>query len=282
MKPFGYHRPGSIGDASALLRSIAESKVIAGGMTLIPALRHGLAAPSALVDLGGLGALRSIEVTAHVVRLGAMVTHAQVARSPEIALRLPALARLAGGIGDAQVRHRGTAGGSIANNDPAADYPAACLALGATIVTDRREIPADAFFTGFFATCLEPTEIVTSVHFPVAENAAYAKFANQASRYATVGVFVARWRDRVRVAVTGAGREGVFRVTAMERALEENFSAEAIAAVAVPPEALTSDLHAGARYRSHLVTTMAKRAVIQCLGGVVRAPVRHGGSVSYP
>ena len=193
-----------------------------------------------------------------------MTTHAAVAGSADVQGKIPALAALAGGIGDPQVRHRGTIGGSVANNDPAADYPAVCLALGATIKTNRRDIAADDFFAGLFETALDDGEIVTAVSFPIPEKAAYEKFPNPASRYALVGVFVAKGGDGVRVAVTGAGQDGVFRVAAMEEALAANFSADAVAGIGVAADGLNSDMHASSEYRAHLIGVMAQRAVAAC------------------
>lgn len=281
MRPFAYHRPASVGEAAALLGREGEHRLLAGGMTLIPSLKHGLAAPDALVDLAGVAALAGISESGDGIRIGAMTTHSTVANSPVVRERLPSLAELAGGIGDAQVRHRGTLGGSVANNDPAADYPAACLGLGATIETDRRRLAADEFFTGFFSTALAPAEVLTSIHFPVPKQAAYVKFANPASRYAMVGVFVARFERQVRLAVTGAGRGGVFRLSALERALEAEFTPQALPAHALAPDALNSDIHASAAYRSHLINVLARRAVAACLGVRARYPARHGGAVAY-
>ena len=233
---------------------------MAGGMTLLPTLKQRLAAPSDVIDLAGASGLSGISVSGGVT-IGAMTTHAAVAGSTDVKGALPALAGLAEGIGDPQVRNRGTIGGSIANNDPAADYPAACLALGATIKTDRREIAADDFFNGLFETALAEDEVITAVSFPTAEKAVYIKFPNPASRYALVGVFVAKTAAGVRVAVTGAGDSGVFRASALEQALSSNFSASALNGVAVSADGLMSDIHASAEYRAHLITTMAKRAV---------------------
>ena len=261
MYDFAYHKAASVDEAAATLKAADDAVLLAGGMTLIPTLKLRLAQPSDLVDLGGIGALRGIEVDGGAVEIGAMTTHAAVAGSAEVARAVPALATLAAHIGDAQVRNRGTIGGSIANNDPAADYPAACLGLGATIVTDAREIAADDYFTGLFETALDAGEIVTAVRFPVPEKAGYAKFPNPASRYALVGVFAALTGAGPRVAVTGAGRGGVFRVAAMESALTEDFSADAVAGVRVPADDLSRDIHASAEYRAHLITVMAKRAV---------------------
>ncbi len=264
MYNFEYHRASSLADAAAKVKEAEDGTFMAGGMTLIPTLKQRLAQPSDIVDLSPLGDLRGISVEGDTVVIGALTPHADVAKSPEVAKHIPALATLAEGIGDPQVRNRGTLGGSIANNDPAADYPAGCLGLGATIVTDGREISADDFFTGLFETALEPGEIITAVRFPVPDKAAYMKFPNPASRYAIVGVFVAKTGNDIRVAVTGAGQDGVFRVPEMESALASDFSPEAVAGIRVPEGNLNSDIHASAEYRAHLVTVMAKRAVAAC------------------
>lgn len=266
MYDFGYHRPSSAADAAALLAKNGEAKVVAGGMTLIPTLKQRLAQPSDLVDLGGIGDLKGIKAEAGGITIGAMTTHAEVARSPEVQKTIPALACLAAGIGDPQVRNRGTIGGSVANSDPAADYPAAVLGLGATIRTNKREIKADDFFKGMFETALQDGEIITAIHFPKPEKAGYSKFPNPASRYAIVGVFVAETADGVRVAVTGAGG-CVFRVPAMEAALAKKFAPESVANVSIPTDGLNEDIHASAEYRAHLVTVMAKRAVAAAIGG---------------
>ncbi|QQS12432.1 MAG: FAD binding domain-containing protein [Rhodospirillales bacterium] len=261
MYDFAYHKAGSVADAAAALKKAGgEGKLMAGGMTLIPTLKQRLARPSDVVDLAGAAELRGIKVDGSTVTIGAMARHAEVAASAEVAKAIPALAALAGGIGDGQVRNRGTIGGSIANNDPAADYPAAALALGATIKTNERSIAADDFFKGLFETALKDGEIVVSVSFPVAKKAAYMKFPNPASRYAMVGVFVAQTAGGPRVAVTGAG-PGVFRVKAMEEALAKSWSADAVAGIKVPASGMNTDIHASAEYRAHLVTVMAKRAV---------------------
>jgi carbon-monoxide dehydrogenase medium subunit len=264
MYAFDFHRASSVDEARRLLGADTEGKLLAGGMTLIPTLKLRLAAPSHVVDLGRIEALKGIEVADDAVTVGAMTTHAAVAGSAEVRAAIPALAVLAGGIGDQQVRHRGTIGGSVANNDPAADYPAGCLGLGATIVTDRREIVADDFFQGLFQTALESDEIITAIRFPRPQAAAYVKFANPASRYAIVGVFVSRGPQGVRVAVTGAGENGVFRAGHMERALAAGFSESALDAVSIPPDGLFSDLHGTAAYRAHLIGVMAKRGVALC------------------
>ena len=260
MYDFAYQKPGSLADAVKVLGGDADAKALAGGMTYIPVLKQRLAKPSVVVDLAKLG-LSGITVAGGTVTIGAMTRHCDVATSAEVAKAIPALAALAGLIGDEAVRHRGTIGGSLANNDPAADYPAAALALGATIKTSKRSIKADDFFTGMFATALEQDEIITAVEFPVPTKAAYEKFRNPASRYAIVGVFVAQGPAGTRVAVTGAGQGGVFRHTAMEQALASNFSPAAIAGVTTSPDDLNGDIHASAEYRAHLVGVIARRAL---------------------
>ena len=260
MYRFDYHRAASVAEAADRLKAAEDGTLMAGGQTLIPTLKQRLAAPTDVIDLTGIADIVGVAVEGGQVTVGAMTTHAEVAASHEVRSAIPALAALADGIGDPQVRNRGTLGGSIANNDPAADYPAALLGLGAVVITNAREIGADDFFTGMFETALDDGEIVTAVRFPVPRAAAYVKFPNPASRYAIVGVFVARTGDGVRVAVTGAG-PGVFRVPEMEAALAANFSADAVAGIAVAPDDLNADLHASADYRASLVTTMAKRAV---------------------
>ncbi|MBL9035173.1 MAG: xanthine dehydrogenase family protein subunit M [Rhodospirillaceae bacterium] len=260
MYDFGYHRPSSAADAAALLAKNGEAKVVAGGMTLIPTLKQRLAQPSDLVDLGGIGDLKGIKAEAGGITIGAMTTHAEVARSPEVQKTIPALACLAAGIGDPQVRNRGTIGGSVANSDPAADYPAAVLGLGATIRTNKREIKADDFFKGMFETALQDGEIITAIHFPKPEKAGYSKFPNPASRYAIVGVFVAKTAGGTRVAVTGAGA-CAFRSKELEAALGSNFSADAAKGVKIKADGLNNDLHATAAYRAHLVSVLAARAV---------------------
>jgi len=260
MYSFDYHKPRSLAEAASLLADHPEARLLAGGMTLLPTLKQRLASPSDLVDLSGMPDLVGIQVTDSEIRIGAMTTHAAVAHSPEIAAKLPALAALAEGIGDPQVRHRGTIGGSISNADPAADYPSAVLGLGATVVTDRREIAGDDFFTAMFETALEPAEIVRQVRFPIPLAAGYAKFPNPASRYAVVGAFVARTASGVRVAITGAG-PSVFRVPEMEAALTASFTPAAIAGISVPADDLNSDPHASSEYRAHLIGVMVGRAV---------------------
>ena len=264
MQDFNYHAPTSVDDALAALRGAEGGTLIAGGQSLLPIMKLNLAAPTDVVSLGGVPGLDGIQDDGDSVTVGAMCTHAQVAASGVVGGRIPALARMAEGIGDAQVRNAGTIGGSVAHNDPAADYPAACVALGATIVTDGREIAADDHFQGMFTTALEDDEIIVAVRFPVPDRAAYAKFANPASKYAVAGVMVADGPAGVRVAVTGASGDGVFRVAAMEAALGDSFSADAVAGLAVPSDGMLSDTAAGAEYRAHLVTVMAKRAVEAC------------------
>ncbi|ASY58352.1 MULTISPECIES: xanthine dehydrogenase family protein subunit M [Sinorhizobium] len=257
-----YHRASSIQEAVQMMGAAAEGKYLSGGMTLIPTMRLRLAAPSDLVDLRHITELKGIAVDGRSVRIGAAATHEEVAISAELGAVCPALCDLAGHIGDPAVRHMGTIGGSIANNDPAADYPAAMLGLDAVIVTDRREIKADDFFTDLFETALEEGEIITAVRFDAPAKAAYQKFANPASRYAMTGVFVARRDDgNVRVAVTGAGSNGVFRHNGLEAALSANWSPDAVANVAVDASDLLTDLHASAAYRANLVKVMTKRAV---------------------
>jgi carbon-monoxide dehydrogenase medium subunit len=260
MYAVNYHRASSVAEAATLLKN-GEAKALSGGMTLIPAMKTRLAAPSDVVDIARIAELKGVKVSGRTVTIGAATTHAEVASSAELKKAAPAVAELASHIGDPHVRHRGTIGGSVANNDPAADYPAAMLALGATIVTNNREIAADDFFTGLFETALEDGEIVTSVRFEAPEKAGYEKFRNPASLYAMTGVFVAKTGSGVRVGVTGAGDNGVFRQSEMEAALAQSFSPAAVEGISVSPDGLMSDLHASAEYRANLVKVMAKRAV---------------------
>jgi len=264
MYSFAYVRPSSVQAATEAAAADGESKFLAGGMTLLPALKLRLARPDRLVDLAGLPGLGDIRIERERVDIGSMVRHAEVAASADVRRVLPVLAELAGVIGDPLVRNRGTLGGSVANNDPAADYPAAVLALGATVVTDKREIPADAFFTGMFATTLQAGELITRVRFPLARRAAYVKYRNPASRYAMVGVFVADVGGAIRVAVTGAG-PCVFRLTQFEAALTRNFAAAALDGMQVPSDGLNQDLHGSAEYRASLVSVIARRAVAAAL-----------------
>ena len=253
-------------EAVSLLRKVENAKPVAGGQSLVPALRMRLASPAALVDLGALDELRGIKLEGGTLTIGALTRHSEVAGSKDVAIGIPALARLADGIGDRQVRNLGTLGGSLANNDPAADYPAAVLGLGATVNTNKRAIAADKFFTGLYETALKPGEVIVSVSFPLPKRAAYVKFRNPASRFALVGVFVSESTGVVRVAVTGAG-SCVFRVKPMEKRLTENFSPDAIARTRVSPEDLNSDVHASAEYRAHLITVLAQRAVAAAIAG---------------
>ena len=264
MYTFKYLRPATVAEAVNALRSHEDAQLVAGGHTLIPILKQRLASPSHLVDLQALEALRGIERRPGGVRVGALSRHAEVARSGAVRSAIPALAALASRIGDPQVRNRGTLGGSIANADPAADYPAALVALSATVCTDRRRIPADDFFVDLFETALQPAEIVTAVEFSAPRRAAYMKFPNPASRYAIVGVMVAQSDAGARVAVTGAG-PCVFRVPEMERALSQRFAPEAVSDIRVSPEGFNSDIHASDEYRAHLVTVMTRRAVAAAL-----------------
>lgn len=257
-----YHRASSVEDAVKLASSSDEAKYISGGQTLLPTMKQRLAAPSDLVDLRHVSDMKGISVDGGKIRIGAATTHAEVANSPDIASACPGLAHLAGHIGDPHVRHLGTIGGSIANNDPAADYPAGLMALGATIVTNTRSIGADEFFTGMFETALEEGELIVAVEISAPANCGYAKFPNPASRYAMAGVFVARQDDgSVRLAVTGAGSDGVFRHAGMEQALASDFSPGALDGVEVDDSELLSDIHASSAYRANLVKVMAKRAV---------------------
>ena len=265
MHAFEYHRPASTKEALKLISEKSEGKLLAGGQSLVQAMKLRLASPTDLVDLGTIKELAGIKATKDGVEIGAMTRHADVAASKEVQKAIPALAALAGIIGDRQVRHMGTIGGSLANNDPAADYPAAVLGLGATITTNKRKIEADKFFKGLYETALEAGELITSVTFPAPKRAAYMKFKNPASRYAIVGVFVSEGNG-VRVAVTGAG-PSAFRVPEMEKALSSKFAPDAIANINVPASGLNSDIHASAEYRAHLVNVIARRAVEQAIAG---------------
>jgi carbon-monoxide dehydrogenase medium subunit len=266
MRAFDYHRPRNVKEAVSLLRKVENARPLAGGQSLIPSLKLRLSGPPALVDLGAIEEMRGIKLEGGALTVGALATHAEVAGSKDVAHAIPALARLADGIGDRQVRNQGTIGGSLAHNDPAADYPAAVVGLGATINTNKRAIAADKFFTGTFATALKAGEIITSVTFPLPRRAAYVKFRQPASRFALVGVFVSEGGGTVRVAVTGAGA-CVFRQKAMEKRLAENFTPDAVARVKVAPDELNTDIHASAEYRAHLVGVAAQRAVEAALAG---------------
>jgi carbon-monoxide dehydrogenase medium subunit len=261
MYSFTYHRPTGLRQAGNMLTKLEDAKLLAGGMTLLPTMKLRLASPANLIDIGKLDGLSGIELKGRSLVIGATTRHVDVATSPVVQEHLPALADLAGHIGDPHVRHMGTLGGSVANNDPNADYPAACLGLGATVVTTKRRIKADDFFKGLFETALEADEIVTKVMFPLVKKAAYVKFPNPASRYALVGVFVSKRGSEIRVAVTGAGASGVFRVAAFEEALKKRFAAKSLDGLTVPATGLASDIHGSAEYRAHLIGVLAKRAV---------------------
>ncbi len=264
MDAFTFKRATSVDDAVATAKVGADAKFLAGGQTLLPVMKQRLAAPSDLISLSRIADLTGVTIDGGTISIGAMTRHADVAAHAGIKAALPALAVLAGGIADPHVRNRGTIGGSLANNDPAADYPAAVLGLGATVVTDRRRVAADAFFQGMFTTALAPGELITRIEFPVPDKAGYIKFPHPASRYALVGVMVSGSQGAVRVAVTGAGA-CVFRVPAMEQALARSFSADALTGIAISHDDLTSDRAGSAAYRAHLVTVLAKRAVTRAL-----------------
>jgi aerobic carbon-monoxide dehydrogenase medium subunit len=266
MYNFTFHRPETLRQAVNLLTKNEDAKLLAGGHTLLPTMKLRLASPPQLIDLSRIEGLAGIAVSGRSIAIGAMTRHADVHTSPVVQEAAPVLAKLAGMIGDPAVRHMGTIGGSIANNDPTADYPAACLGLGATIITNKRRIPADDFFTGMFSTALEPAEIITKVSFPLPKKAAYQKFRNQASRYALVGVFVAKRGSDIRVAVTGAGANGVFRVAAFEAALKKRFSPKSLEGLSVAADGLNSDIHGSAEYRAHLIGVLAQRAVAEAIG----------------
>ena len=264
MYQFNYHKPNTLEEAVALFNGADDGIYIAGGHTLIPTMKLRLAAPTDVIDLAGVDALTGIEVAGGVLKVGAFTRHDEVANSPVVLESLPVLAALAGEIGDAQVRNRGTLGGSVANSDPAADYPAAVIGLGATIHTATRDIPGDEYFKNLFETALQPGEIITSIDFPIPERASYRKFPNPASRYAVVGVLVADFAGTIRVGVTGAG-PCAFRASVIEEVLNANLDPEAINGVEVPDAGFNSDLHASAEYRAHLVKVMARRAVADLL-----------------
>ena len=261
MNEFKLTRAKTVAEATSRMAGIEDGKFLAGGQTLIPVLKQRLAAPTDLIDLAAIPGLAGITATATSITIGAMTRHADVAASAEVRRLIPALAELAGGIGDPQVRNRGTIGGSVANNDPAADYPAAVLGLGATVKTDKRSIPADQFFKGLFSTALGDGEVITGVEFPVPERAGYVKFPNPASRYCLVGVMVSRGAEGVRVAVTGAGEQGVFRAAPHEAALGASFTPAALDGILLPAAGMLSDIHAQGDYRAHLITVLAKRAI---------------------
>jgi carbon-monoxide dehydrogenase medium subunit len=258
---FDYIRPKSLGDARKAYDAAGDARYIAGGQTLLPVMKQRLAQPASVIDLGGIAGLSGIQVEGKSLTIGAMTRHADVAASPDVRRLIPALAHLAGLIGDPQVRNRGTMGGSLANNDPSADYPAAVLGLGATVLTDSRSIAADEFFDGLFTTSLEESEIIRAISFPVPERAHYEKFAHPASRFALVGVMVSKGAEGVRVAATGAGQTCVFRVPEMEAALAKSFTAAAIEGITVPADDMIADMHASGAYRAQLVGVLARRAV---------------------
>ena len=260
MYDFNYKKATSIDDAVSAVTNAEEGKFMSGGMTLIPTLKLRLANPSDVVDLAGIDGLAGITVDGNTVTIGGMTRHAEVNASADVQKAIPALAKLAGGIGDPLVRHRGTIGGSIANNDPAADYPSAVVGLGATVHTNKRTIAGDDFFTAMFETALEEGELITQVEFPIPKQAGYGRFANPASRFPLVGAFVAITANGPRVAITGAA-SSVFRVAEMEAALAKQVSADALSGITVPHDGLNSDIHATPEYRAHLITVMARRAV---------------------
>jgi carbon-monoxide dehydrogenase medium subunit len=259
-----YHRPSSVDDAVALFGKGKEARYLAGGQTLIPVMKQRLAAPSDVIDLAGIKELNGVDISSDTVTIKAATPHYDVASSTAVQKVIPALAHLASTVGDPAVRHRGTIGGSLANNDPAADYPSAVLALGATVKTNKRAIAADDFFKGLFATALQDGEIITAVSFPVPAKAGYAKFPHPASRFALTGVFVARTKSGdIRVAATGASQSGVMRVDTIEAALKANWSASALDDVTIPPNGLMSDIHGSSDYRANLIKVLAQRAVQQ-------------------
>ena len=265
MYGFKVHRPTTVRQAAGLLQREEEPKLLAGGHTLIPTMKLRLAGPKHIVDMSQIEDLVGIEDSARSITIGAMTTHHTVANSEAVKAAIPALADLAGMIGDPAVRHRGTIGGSIANDDPNADYPAACLGLGATIITNKRRIEADEFFKGLFETALEGDEIITKVQFPKVSKAAYIKFPNPASRFALVGVFVAKRSSEIRVAVTGAGSNGVFRVPSFEEALKKRFGPKSLEGMTIEADGMSSDIHGSAEYRAHLVGVLARRAVAKAV-----------------
>jgi carbon-monoxide dehydrogenase medium subunit len=266
MYEFKFHRPTTVRQAAGLLARNEEAKLLAGGHTLIPTMKLRLAGPKHIVDMSQIEGISGIEMKGRSLSIGAFTRHVEVATSPIVKESIPALAELASVIGDPAVRHRGTIGGSVANNDPNADYPAAVLGLGATVITNKRRIAADDFFKGLFETALEPDEIIVRFQFPKVNKAAYVKFPNPASRFALVGVFVSKRGSDIRVAVTGAGSNGVFRVTAFEEALKKRFGAKSLDGMSIPADGMSSDIHGSAEYRAHLVGVLARRAVAAATG----------------
>lgn len=263
MYEFKYVRPNSVRQAVNMLGKDPEAKILAGGHSLLPVMKLRLAKPTQLLDIGKIEGLSGIELKGRSIVIGATTRHVEVANSQVVKDALPVLAKLAAEIGDPAVRHRGTLGGSLANNDPNADYTAAVLGLGATIITSKRRIAADDFFKGLFETALEPDEIITKVSFPLAKKAAYQKFRHPASGFALVGVFVSKRGSDIRVAATGAGSNGVFRVKSFEEALKKRFAAKSIEGMTIPADGMNSDIHGSAEYRAHLVGVMARRALAE-------------------
>ncbi len=261
MYEFKYVRPNSVRQAANMLAKDPDAKILAGGHSLLPAMKLRLAKHTQLLDIGRIEGINTIELKGRSLVIGAMARHVEVASSPVVKEALPALAKMASEIGDPAVRHRGTIGGSLANNDPNADYPAAVLGLGATVVTNKRKIAADDFFKGMFETALEPDEIIVKVSFPLAKKSAYMKFKHPASGFALVGVFVSKRGSDLRVAVTGAGSNGVFRAKSFEEALKKRFAAKSIEGMSIPADGMNSDIHGSAEYRAHLVGVMARRAL---------------------
>jgi carbon-monoxide dehydrogenase medium subunit len=266
MYAFTFHRPQTVRQAAGLLAKNEDAKLLAGGQSLLPTMKLRLAGPPQIIDMSLIEGMTGIEQSARAITIGAMTKHHEVNSSPVVQEAIPVLAKMAGLIGDPAVRHMGTIGGSIANNDPNADYPAACLGLGATIITNQRRIAADDFFTGMFSTALEPAEIIVKVSFPIPKRAAYQKFRNQASRFALVGVFVAKRSSDVRVTVTGAGSNGVFRVPSFEEALKKRFAPKSLEGLTIPADGMNADIHGSAEYRAHLVSVLARRAVADAIG----------------
>lgn len=267
MYPTTYRRPKTLAEAKQMFADAESASFLSGGHTLLPALKLRLANPSDLIDLGAIPELRGIKVEGRALIIGAATIHADVASSSLVRQHIPALAGLAGSIGDRHVRHRGTMGGSVSNNDPAADYPSGVLGLGATIVTDKRRILADAFFTGLYQTAREPGEILTRIEFPIPDSAGYAKFMSPASRFSIAGVFISKTGKTVRVAVTGAGSGGVFRAAELEMALAADFRVEALAGCTIDPSDMMGDQNGTPEYRANLVMVMARRA-IENLGAI--------------
>jgi carbon-monoxide dehydrogenase medium subunit len=261
MYEFKFHRPTTVRQAAGLLARQEEAKLLAGGHTLIPTMKLRLAGPKHIIDMGQIEGLSGIEMKGRSLSVGALTRHVEVATSPIVRENIPALADLAGLIGDPAVRHRGTIGGSVANNDPNADYPAAVLGLGATVITNKRRIAADDFFKGLFETALEADEIIVRIQFPKPNKAAYIKFPNPASRFALVGVFTSKRGSDIRVAVTGAGANGVFRVKSFEEALKKRYGAKSLEGLTIPADGMSSDIHGSAEYRAHLVGVLSRRAV---------------------